>query len=63
MITANSNFDNPISWWNSLTIRVKWNLFFKHNPMIANAPANIGLSLKAIEESHIEEIWQAENIT
>ena len=50
------------SWWNSLSIRTKWDLFFKYNPMIANAPANIGLNLNNIEKSHIDEIWQSENV-
>ena len=50
------------SWWNSLSIRTKWDLFYKYNPMIANAPANIGLNLNDIEKSHIDEIWQSENV-
>ena len=50
-------------WWNSLTIRVKWDLFFKYNPMIADAPASIGLNLNDIEKSHIKEIWSKENET
>ena len=50
------------SWWNNLSIRNKWDLFYKYNPMIANAPANIGLRLCDIEKSHIDEIWQSENV-
>lgn len=30
--------------------------------MIADAPANIGLNLNDIEKSHIDEIWQSENV-
>lgn len=48
-------------WWNSLTIRDRWDLFYKYNPMIANAPANIGLWLDNIEKSHIDTIWEIEN--
>lgn len=50
------------SWWDTLTIRNKWDLFFKYNPMIANASSNIGLRLSDIEKSHIDEIWKSENI-
>ena len=50
-------------WWDGLTVRVKWDLFFKYNPMIADAPANIGLNLNDINDSHIEEIWCKENET
>ena len=52
---------NALSWWNGLTVRVKWDLFFKYNPEIGNAPASIGLDLNHIEKSHIVEIWCKEN--
>ena len=53
--------EQVLEWWNSLSIRVKWDLFFKYNPTIADAPASIGLNLNDIEKSHIVEIWHKEN--
>jgi len=44
-------------WWNSLGVRAKWDLFFKYNPKIADAPASIGLDLNNINSSHVVEIW------
>lgn len=60
-MTTEKKFE-VISWWSSLPVRFKWTLFYKYNPFIADAPANIGLNLNDIEETHIIEIWFSENI-
>lgn len=49
------------SWWKTLPTRVKWDLFYKYNPEIGNAPANIGLNLDDVEDDHINEIYIAES--
>lgn len=46
-----------LNWWNNLNIRQKWDLFFKYNPEIGNAPANIGLRLEDVDDNHIKEIY------
>lgn len=51
-----------LNWWNTLTIREKWDLFYKHNPSIAAAPATIGLNINMVEPDHIEEIYNKEQI-
>lgn len=55
-----TELEQALEWWDNLTIRVKWNLFYKYNPLIANAPANIGLNINDVEKSHIVEIWKKE---
>lgn len=49
-------------WWSTLTIREKWDLFYENNPLIAAAPANIGLNINMVEPDHIEEIYNKEQI-
>lgn len=55
-----STFHNAFIWWNNLIMTKKWELFYKYNPEIGNAPMNIGLRLGDIEKSHIIEIWKKE---
>ncbi len=46
-----------LNWWDTLTIKEKWDLFYENNPLIAAAPANIGLNINMVEHDHIEEIY------
>lgn len=46
-----------LDWWNKLTIREKWDLFFKYNPKIGTSPANIGLRLEDVDDNHIKDIY------
>lgn len=52
--------EQALIWWDTLTIRQKWDLFYENNPLIAAAPANIGLDIKMVEPDHIVEIYNNE---